>query len=65
MYCKEHGLMMFCINFVTFQPINMERQLADGRAVGGGAKSYDGENAWSSINHSIFSRYIENQSPNF
>jgi hypothetical protein len=24
---------------------------------GGGAKSYDGENAWSSINHSILSGY--------
>jgi hypothetical protein len=32
-----------------------ERQLADGRwgRGWGGAKSYDGEKAWSSINHSI------------
>jgi hypothetical protein len=34
-----------------------ERQLADERRVGGGrgAKAYDVEKAWSSINHSIFS----------
>jgi hypothetical protein len=25
---------------------------------GGGAKSYDGEKAWSSINHSILSAYV-------
>ncbi len=33
-------------------------ELTDGRGageVGGGAKPYDGENAWSSINHSILS----------
>ncbi len=34
-----------------------ERQIADGRGgrLGGSRKSYDGEKAWSSINHSILS----------
>jgi hypothetical protein len=35
-----------------------ERHLADGRGEGGcgeGANSYDGEKAWSSINHSLLS----------
>ncbi len=32
-----------------------ESQLADGIGDGGGAKAYDGEKAWSSINHSILS----------
>ncbi len=30
-------------------------ELTDGRRGGGGVKSYDGEKAWSSINHSILS----------
>jgi hypothetical protein len=34
-----------------------ERQLADGRGMGGGVKSYDCEKAWSSINHAILSEY--------
>jgi hypothetical protein len=38
----------FCVSLV---------ELTDGRGEegGGGVKSYDGEEAWSSINHSIFS----------
>ncbi len=43
----------------SHRKIEKERQLADGRwgRSGGGAKSYDGEKAWSSINHSILSAY--------
>jgi hypothetical protein len=37
----------------THRKTEKERQLADGG--GGGAKSYDGEKACSSINHSILS----------
>jgi hypothetical protein len=32
-----------------------ESQLADGRGGGEGARSYDAEKAWSSINHSVLS----------
>jgi hypothetical protein len=42
----------------THRKTEKERQLADGLKGGGGnggAKSYGGEKAWSSINHSIFS----------
>ncbi len=34
------------------------RQFADGREGVGGAKSYDGEKAWSSINYSILSGFL-------
>ncbi len=34
-------------------PVNLTNERGEG--VGGGAKSYDGEKAWSSINHSILS----------
>jgi hypothetical protein len=39
--------------------IEKERQFADGigERGGGGAKLYDGEKAWSSINQSIFSAH--------
>jgi hypothetical protein len=41
----------------THRKTEKERQLADGRGVGGGggAKSYEGEKTWPSINHSILS----------
>jgi len=45
---------------VTHRKTEKERKLADGRRGGGGgreAKSYDGENARSSINHSTLSEY--------
>jgi hypothetical protein len=44
----------------THRKTEKERQLADGGGGGdwGGAKSYDGEKAWSSINNSIISIYL-------
>jgi hypothetical protein len=41
-----------------------ERQLAHGREGGGGAKSYDGKKAWSSINYSILSAISYQVLPN-
>jgi hypothetical protein len=41
----------------THRKTGKERQLADG-GLGGGAKSYDGEKAWSSINHSTHSGIV-------
>jgi hypothetical protein len=38
----------------TGRKMEKERQLADGRRRGG-AESYDGEKAWTSVNHSIIS----------
>ncbi len=38
----------------------LQVQLADGKREGGGgggAKSYDGETAWSSVNHSLLSEF--------
>jgi hypothetical protein len=39
----------------THRKTEKERQIADERGSGGGAKSYDGEKAWPSINHSVYS----------
>jgi hypothetical protein len=41
-----------CISFSVFPRVAGRAYLREG---GGGAKSYDDEKAWSSINHSIYS----------